>query len=219
MSFGKNKIKAVVFDFGGVIELDGGGNLRRDIAEYMGVPYAEFVNAYFQHNHLVNVQNLKWEDVILKVVSIFTKSKEKTDGVKEIVRIRALDRNINTALLSYFPQLKKLGLKTGIFSNSNSILRGRLKELGLLELADVLVISGEIGFQKPHKEAFQVLFEKLELKPEEVVFIDDTPRSLEKADEIGYIPVLFKNNEQLKVDLKNLGTHRLDSFATHLALY
>jgi len=75
----------------------------------------------------------------------------------------------------------------------------------LLGLPDVLVISGEIGFQKPHKEAFQILFEKLKLQPEEVVFIDDTPRSLEKADEIGYIPILFKNNEQLKADLRSMG--------------
>src|SRR3989338_1647589 len=109
---------------------------------------------------------------------------------------------LNTELLSYLPRLKKLGVKTGIFSNANSILRERLKELDLLEVPDVLVISGEIGHQKPHKEAFQVLFEKLELQPEEVVFVDDTPRSLEKADEIGYIPILYKNNEQLKTDLK-----------------
>ena len=80
-----------------------------------------------------------------------------------------------------------------------------MKELGLLDLPDVLVLSGDIGHQKPHKEAFQILFEKLNLSPEEVVFIDDTPRSLEKAGEIGYIPILFKNNEQLKTDLKDMG--------------
>ena len=112
---------------------------------------------------------------------------------------------LNTELLSYLPQLKKLGLKTGIFSNANSILRERLRELDLLDVSDILVISGEIGFQKPHKEAFQVLFEKLELKPEEVVFVDDSPENLRKADEIGYIPILYKSNEQLKADLKALG--------------
>ena len=112
---------------------------------------------------------------------------------------------LNTELLSYLPQLKKLGLKTGIFSNANSILRERLRELDLLDVSDILVISGEIGFQKPHKEAFQVLFEKLELKPEEVVFVDDSPENLKKADEIGYIPILYKSNEQLKADLKALG--------------
>jgi len=200
-----NNIKAVVFDFGGVIELYEGGKPVQTIAEYLGVPYADFRSVFFQHNHLANVQNLPYEDVILKVVSFFTKSKEKAEGVKEIVRLKALDRNINAELLSFFPKLKDLGLKTGIFSNSNSILRERLKELGLLELADVLIISGDIGFQKPDKEAFQVLFEKLNLLPEEVVFIDDTPRSLEKADEIGYIPILFKNNEQLKEELRGMG--------------
>ena len=201
----KNRVKAVVFDFGGVIELYEGGKFIHGIAEYLDVPYTDFRAVYFKHNHLANVQNVPWEEMILKVVSFFTKSKEKEAGVKEIVRMRALDRNINTELLLFFPKLKKLGLKTGIFSNSNSILRERLKELDLLKLADVLVISGEIGYQKPHKEAFQVLFEKLKLRPGEVVFIDDTPRSLEKADEIGYIPILFKNNEQLKADLRAMG--------------
>lgn len=200
------KIKAVVFDFGGVIELyEGGGHILKEISRLLGVPYDDFRAVYFRHNHLANVENMAWEEMILKVVSFFTKSREKEEGVREMVRIRELDRNINTELLSFFPKLKKLGLKTGIFSNSNSLLRKRLEELGLLELPDVLVISGEIGFQKPHKEAFQVLFERLKLRPEEVVFIDDTPRILGKADEIGYIPILFRDNEQLKNDLKALG--------------
>ncbi|MDO8481554.1 MAG: HAD-IA family hydrolase [bacterium] len=200
-----NNIKAVVFDFGGVIELYEGGTMLSAIAQYLGVSAADFRSVYFQHNHLSNVKNLSWEDMILTVVSVFTKDKTKEDEVRKIIQDRASQRRVNTELLSFFPQLKKLGLKTGIFSNANSALRERLKELCLLELPDVLVLSGDIGHQKPHKEAFQVLFEKLGLKPEEVVFIDDTPRSLEKAGEIGYIPILFKNNEQLKADLGDLG--------------
>ena len=206
MKKGTNKnIKAIVFDFGGVIELYEARRTLHDIAEYVGVPYADFRAVYFQHNHLANVLNLPWEEMILKVVSLFTQSKEKAEGVKKLVRARELQRNLNTELITYFPKLKKLGLKTGIFSNSNFILRERLKEYGLLELADVLVISGEIGFQKPDKEAFQVLFERLGLRPEEVVFIDDTARSMEMADEIGYIPILFKSNEQLKAELGDIG--------------
>jgi putative hydrolase of the HAD superfamily len=201
----KNNIKAVVFDFGGVIELYEGGGLLPAIAQSLGVPILDFRAIYFQHNHLTNVKNVTWEDMILKVVSVFNKEKDKENEIRKMVSEKASQRNINTELLSYFPKLKKLGLKTGIFSNANFTLRERLQELGLSDWADVLVISGEIGHQKPHKEAFQILFEKLGLNPEEVVFIDDTPRSLEKADEIGYIPILYKNNEQLKVDLKDLG--------------
>jgi HAD superfamily hydrolase (TIGR01509 family) len=108
-------------------------------------------------------------------------------------------------LLSLFPVLRKQGLKVGIFSNSGAKLRERLHAEGIAELADVVVISGEIGFQKPHKEAFDVLFERLNLRPEEIVFIDDSTKSLEKAYEIGYVPILFKGNEQLKITLKELG--------------
>lgn len=198
-------IKAVVFDFGGVIELYSAGGLLPSIAQYLGVPISDFRSVYFQHNHLSNVENISWEDMILKVVSVFNKDRAKEDGVRKMVQERVSQRSLNAELLSYFPQLKRLGLKTGIFSNADSTLRERLEELDLLELPDVLVLSGDIGHQKPHKEAFQVLFEKLGLKPQEVVFIDDTPRSLEKADEIGYIPILFKNNEQLKSDLRDMG--------------
>ena len=37
--------------------------------------------------------------------------------------------------------------------------------------------------------------------PEEVVFIDDSTRSLEGADKIGYVPILYKNNEIFKSEL------------------
>ena len=113
---------------------------------------------------------------------------------------------LNEELLRSFPRLKARGLKIGIFSNADSFLRERLKEFGLLDTADALVISGEIGHKKPHQEAFQALFEKLALKPNEVVFIDDSPENLAKAGEIGYIPILFKDNVQLRTDLAALGT-------------
>ena len=206
MKKGTNKnIKAIVFDFGGVIELYEGGAMLSAIAQNLGVSVGDFRSVYFQHNHLSNVKNMSWEDMILTVVSVFNKDKAKEDEIRKIIENRASRRRVNTELLSFFPQLKKLGLKTGIFSNANSALRERMKELGLLGLPDVLVLSGDIGHQKPHKEAFQILFGKLKLRPEEVVFIDDTPRSLEKAGEIGYIPILFKSNEQLKTELKDMG--------------
>lgn len=76
---------------------------------------------------------------------------------------------------------------------------------GILKLVDEVVISGEIGFQKPYTEAFDVVFQKLGVLPQEVIFIDDAPKSLEKAVEIGYTPILFLGNDKLKKDLSELG--------------
>lgn len=199
------EIKAVVFDFGGVIELYENEGPLKEAAESLGVPLAELRQVYFQHNHLANTGNLNWYEMFSKVLSFFNISKEKEDEIISMLRTHHSEGEINTDLVALFPKLRQQGLQVGIFSNATLELRGRLDENGIAKLVDTVVISGEIGFQKPHKEAFQVLFEKLNLQPEEVVFVDDSAKSLEKAGEIGYVPILFKNNEQLIADLKNVG--------------
>lgn len=204
-------IKAVVFDFGGVIEIWGSGSILTAIAESIGVPAKDFREECFRQNHLSNVGNIAWEEMMLKVVESFTDSSEaraKTIGIIEEFQSR---KEINAELLSWFPILRANGYKVAILSNATSQLKVRLQKLGIDALVDEAVVSGEIGFQKPHAEAFHVLFERLGVHPEEVVFIDDASKSLEKATEIGYVPILFRNNEQLKTDLRSLRIFCLDS--------
>lgn len=197
-------IKAVCFDFGGVIELHE-GNILKDLAKLLDVPFDDIKNEYFRHNHLTNVKNMKWEDAALEIISLYDKTQKTKERALSMIRNFFSNGKLNTELLDIFKILKKQGFKVAIFSNNTLQLRERLIESGIIKLVDEVVISAEIGFQKPHKEAFQVLFEKIDVRPEEVVFIDDTPKSLEKSDEIGYIPILFKNNSQLRIELKKLG--------------
>lgn len=206
MKKNKNKnIKAIIFDVGGVIELYESRDVKETIAELVGVPYEKLRQVYFEYNHLTNVGNISWEDMIVKAVSRFDVSPEIEDKIRILARDSRNKAKINTELLALFPVFKKLGLKIGILSNDTTNLRKRLKEKGIINLVDEVAISAEIGFQKPHLEAFQAIFDKLHVKAEETVFVDDSVRSLEKSTEIGYIPILFKNNEQLKADLSNIG--------------
>lgn len=201
----QNQFKAVVFDFGGVIVMNEGGDVLGFVAQILDVSLEELKKVYFEHNHLSNVRNIKWVDMLMEVVRVFDGSLETEDKIRETVRVLEAKQKTNTELLGFLPVLRKLGFKTAIFSNNTSELRERLAEMGITALFDEIVVSAEIGFQKPHKEAFDVLFEKLGLKPEEVIFVDDSPKSLEKASDIGYFPVRFKSNDQLKSDLKSLG--------------
>ncbi len=199
------KYQAVIFDFGGVIELDGGGSMLEEIADILHVPPEDFRKAYFERNHLANVHNMKWEDMIKEVIRVFDKNKAAEDRVMELVRERRSRSAINTELLKLFPVLRQKGYKVAILSNNTSDLRKFLEEKGVDKFVDEIVISGEIGFQKPHKEAFDVAFQKLGVQAEETVFVDDSPKSLEKAAEIGYTPILFENNEKLISALNNIG--------------
>jgi putative hydrolase of the HAD superfamily len=199
------KYKAVLFDFGGVIELNAGKGMLEAIAGLLHVPPEDFKKAYFDHNHLSNVHNMKWKDMMKEVVRVFDKSKAAEKRVMELVEERESKKTMNVELLKLFPTLRREGYKVAILSNNTSDLRKFLEEKGIDKLVDEIIVSAEIGFQKPHKEAFDVAFKKLGIQAEEAVFVDDSTKSLEKAAEIGYYPILFENNEELKLALKSIG--------------
>ncbi|MBU6231098.1 MAG: HAD-IA family hydrolase [Patescibacteria group bacterium] len=201
----KKQHKAVAFDFGGVIRLNDQGDVLAKVAHLLGVSDDAFREAYYQHNHLSNVQNAPWEDIVAGVARLFDSRPQTEKEVRKIIEEFRNGDYLNRELLDLLPRLRAKGLKTAIFSNAQSELRKYLVSEGIDKMVDEVVISGEIGHQKPHKEAFQVLFERLKVLPEEVAFIDDSKKSLEKASEIGYTPILFKDNQQLKSELASLG--------------
>lgn len=197
-------IKAIVFDVGGVIELYAGGRFIDVMPELLGVTVDEFKDVYFKYNHFSNVHNAPWEETVLKVVAEFDDREETQEKAKELLRTLVAKTVFNADLIKLFPLFRKQGLKIGILSNATSEMRKKLEGYGIPELVDEIAVSGEIGFQKPHKEAFEIVFERLGVHAHEAIFIDDSPKSLEKAAEIGYTPLLYKDNEQLKSDLKRL---------------
>ena len=198
------KYKAVVFDFGGVIEITPDGNPLQKVADLVGVSIDDFHKEYFKHNHLSNVDGLPWDETVAIAVGHLTDSEEIVQQSRQIILDHIASRRINRELVDFFPILREQNYKVAIFSNNSTRLRQQLIDEKIIDLVDEAVISAEIGFQKPSKEAFAILFQKLGLQPEEVIFIDDAPKSLETAEEIGYTPILFEENVKLKEDLKKL---------------
>lgn len=199
------EIKAVAFDFGGVIETWTGKNFSEIASERLDVPVDDFKKAYFSHNHLTNVENRPWEEVFMNVVAQFSSDIRKQEEIRKAIHASREENKINTEVLELVGKLRARNLKVGILSNATSELRERLEKENISELFDEIVISSEIGFQKPSREAFEILFQRLGVRAQETIFVDDSPKSLESAQELGYLPVLFKSNEQLKRELSNLG--------------
>ena len=52
-------------------------------------------------------------------------------------------------------------------------IRDGLTKLGLTELFEVIVVSGEVGFVKPHQRPYRLLLEGLELPASECVYVGD----------------------------------------------
>ncbi len=91
-------------------------------------------------------------------------------------------------------KLRQMGLKIGILTNGESKLQqNKLRLLNLEPYVDVIVISGDVGVQKPDSLPFKVTAEKMGIKPQEMLYVGDNPlNDVEGSRNTGYIPVWVK---------------------------
>jgi epoxide hydrolase-like predicted phosphatase len=199
-----SKIKAIVFDYDGVIELRDKslGPLSVVFREMLGVSREEWGDVYHKHNHLSNIENMPWFEMITRVVCKLGATDSQVEEMRALSEENNKTTRLNTELLEYIVKdLKPKGYLIGMLSNNTSDLRDRLAMQEIDGIFDQIIISAEEGYQKPHEPIFEALFRKLGVRPEEVVFTDDNTKPLEKAEIIGYVPILFKNTEQFIEEL------------------
>ncbi len=93
--------------------------------------------------------------------------------------------------------------KLGVLSSASLLQARKIEEVD--KIFDVVVLSGEVGFSKPQKEAYEIVLSELGVLPEEVVFIDDLLENIVGAEKLGIKGVLYKSPSQLKESLRGLG--------------
>lgn len=109
-----------------------------------------------------------------------------------------------------FNLVKKLHGKYKLFIFSGNI-KSRVEYLenkyDFRKYFDLEVYSYDYHFNKPQKEFVDVLIEKSELNPEEMVYIDDSEEVLEPAKELGIKTAVYEtgNIHDLESKLKSFG--------------
>lgn len=199
-----NDIKAIGFDFGGVIVefAHTAPSVAHAVAEILNLTVEEVRTQYHKVNDQANVYNQPYQKVWAGVATSLGKP-EKSEQVAELITAM-FQFNPNPKMLELLQALKP-NYKLGLLSNNTTDNAIKIRQQGLDKYFDAFLISGEIGYQKPYPEAFNLLFKALDVAPNETIFIDDSPNSLRLSDQIGYRPILFQNYEQLTNDLTNLG--------------
>jgi len=70
---------------------------------------------------------------------------------------------------------------------------------------EVIVSSGYSGLTKPDPRIYEMVIERLNVKPEQCLFIDDSQKILSPAEKLGMKIILFSGQSDLERDLKKLG--------------
>jgi 2-haloacid dehalogenase len=102
--------------------------------------------------------------------------------------------------------LRAAGVRLVALSNWSAemfpVARERFDFLGWFE---GIVISGEIGVNKPDRRIFDHLVEQFDIEPEASIFIDDSPANIDAAGGLGFRVIQFTDATALRLELVRLG--------------
>jgi putative hydrolase of the HAD superfamily len=98
--------------------------------------------------------------------------------------------------------------RLSVLSNADISLRRRLEhDIGIHHLFDDIVCSAEVGMAKPEPAIFALAAARLELAPDQCVFVDDWDLNVEAASAVGMHGVLYRvdRGDDLRGQLAALG--------------
>jgi epoxide hydrolase-like predicted phosphatase len=112
----------------------------------------------------------------------------------------------NTELIAYARRLRPR-CRTGIVSNS--FVGAREKEqqaYGFEDLVDEIVYSHEAGVSKPDPRIYALACARLDVRPQEMVFLDDADACVAGACEAGLRAIRYRDNAQAIAEISGLLT-------------
>jgi putative hydrolase of the HAD superfamily len=108
----------------------------------------------------------------------------------------------NPAMLAWQLQLKQRGLLTAILSNmGDNVLASVERTFNWLPRFDVLIWSYQWHMAKPDPAIYRLCLDKLGVRPDESLFLDDKLINVEAAHSLGIKAIHFTTIERLRQDL------------------
>jgi putative hydrolase of the HAD superfamily len=194
-------IKALIFDFEGVIVRTEDYGSRHAWDERLGLPIGSVERAVRHSDLWIRAQlgritdTTYWRGVAELLYM-------RGESILELRRDYFSSDRLNYRLLDYIRELRGAGYATALLCNESLRFEDRLCELGLRDLFEPVVVSALIGVMKPDPTAYRVVLQELRVAPHEAVFVDDSLTYVRGAQAAGLHAILFRPETNLRDDLK-----------------
>ena len=196
-------IRAVIWDFGGVLLRTEDYTPRDKLAESIGKKREELEYLLYAGESSRSAQSgqITWQAHLDYVAgSLGLQPYEMEDFLERFWKGDRLDAD----LLNSIRSLKK-HYKMGLLSNAFENLRELIGEYWKFDdVFDKVIVSAEVGMMKPEARIYQLMLRELEVAAAEAVFVDDFLENVESAREVGLYAIHFKSPQQALGELEEI---------------
>lgn len=194
-------IRAVFFDIGGVLVRMENHDKRHEWEARLGVPREYLTRLVFDSEIAARAMTGEVpEEAIWKYVAetLGLSDEQLPQFHSDFWAGDLLDTD-----LAQFMQTLRPRHKVGIISNAWSDARRVLdRKFNLGSYVDDAIYSAEVKLAKPDVRIFRLALERLDVRAEEAVFVDDVLENVQAAQSLGMKGVQFKSTEQTIHDVK-----------------
>ena len=201
-------IRAVLFDFGGVLTASPFEAFSR-YEERNGLP-AGFIRSLNAADHHHNAwARLERSEIGIDefVVAFEEEAARAGHPIDGAAVLSLLSGELRPGMLTAVSKCRErylLGLLTNNFLSHEAAERPGGAVDQVLSLFDEVVESSKVGVRKPERRFFEIACERLEIEPEEAVFLDDLGVNLKPARAMGMRTIKVTSEAQGLAELEEV---------------
>jgi|SRR3989344_2553146 len=212
----KEEIKAVIFDIGGVLQIPH-YYVQKNNKEFSGIHEMIAQELHLPPDNWFDAIDLLYAHATIGAVSKkrFIQEVSRKLNVSQPKLLHAIKKSYkkhlkrNNELYALAAKLKKNRHIVGILSDQWPLSRENMFPPQDKKQFDFAIISYEVKTRKPEQKIYQLLLKKIRqknknIKPHQIVFIDDKKYNLTPAKKLGIHTIQFHNNKQVINELKKL---------------
>ncbi len=190
-------IKAVLFDFDGVLTVDkfGSTTITNYISNTCGIPLEKVQSSYYKFNK----QLLLGETTHQEIWKDFCKELGRDIDYNILLDSFRYTR-LDDKMIALVKMLKENYLIGMVTDNKCDRIRTILEYRGLQPYFDVVAISAELHSGKDSPAIFEYVLDTLKVSPGECVFIDNTEKNLVVPKQMG-MSTMFYDDESRDYDV------------------
>ncbi|HLF78336.1 MAG TPA: HAD family phosphatase [Dehalococcoidia bacterium] len=203
-------MRAVIFDFGGVVARFRPQQRLEALATATGLTTAAVHSALFTSGWDVACDRGEYTRDDAYEAALRHLGASLTYEEFSAAWTTAFEPDID--VLRLVRDVRQAGLKTGLLTDNGPVLRDALPVLlpGLSLYCDSVVFSCDVGVTKPDPRAFRRALSTLGIEPHQALFVDDSQVNVDAARKLGMTAHLFSDPTRLRLELEDLGVLSTD---------
>ncbi|CAF23658.1 unnamed protein product [Candidatus Protochlamydia amoebophila UWE25] len=202
-SMSKQLFTSLFIDVGGVLLTNGWDRHMREKASHIFELNYEEMNK--RHNLIFDtyeIGKISLDEYLKRVVF----DQERSFSIESFKKFMFEQSQPFDEMIDFIKKIKKdWNLQIVVVSNEGrELMQNRIDQFKMKAFVDIFVVSGFVHLRKPDSDIYQLALDLAQVKPEQVIYIDDRPLLAEIGKHIGMTAIQHQNYEQTKMILDSL---------------